>query len=73
MLGGFGHKKQNDPPPAAANNTSTTSTQPPPNNMVLMETTTEMGGFSNAAIDASHFLPPAGYQQVSVPALHQQQ
>jgi hypothetical protein len=73
MLGGFGHKKQNDPPPAAANNTSTTSTQPPPNSMVLMETTTEVGGFSNAAIDPSHFLPPAGYQQMPVPALHQQQ
>jgi hypothetical protein len=63
MMGGFGRKKQNTPP-AAANDTST---QPPPNNMVLMETTTEMSGFSHAPIDGSHFLPPAGYQQVSIP------
>ncbi len=69
MLGGFGHKKQNAPPPAAANNTSA---PPQPTSMVLMETTTEMGGFSRASIDASHFLPPAGYQQVPLPDLHPQ-
>jgi hypothetical protein len=68
MLGGFGHKKQNAPPPAAADNT----TQPPPTSMVLMETTTELGGFSNAPIDGSHFLPPADYQQVPIPDLHPQ-
>jgi len=65
MLGGFGHKKQNNPPAAAAD----TSAPPPqqPNSMVLMETTTELGGFSSASIDASHFLPPSGYQQVPIP------
>jgi hypothetical protein len=69
MLGGFGHKKKNDLPPAAATNTSA---PPQPTSMVLMETTTEMGGFSRASIDGSHFLPPAGYQQVPIPNLHPQ-
>jgi hypothetical protein len=64
MLGGFGHKKQNDQPPAAATNAGA---PPQPTSMVLMETTTEVGGFSSASIDGSHFLPPAGYQQVPVP------
>ncbi len=67
MMGGFGHKKKNDPQPVAD-----TSTQPQPTSMVLMETTTEMGGFSSASIDGSHFLPPAGYQQMPVPDLHPQ-
>jgi hypothetical protein len=66
MLGGFGHK--NDPPPAAAAGTA----QPQSTSAVLMETTTEMGGFSSASIDGSHFLPPAGYRQVPVPNLHPQ-
>lgn len=69
MMGGFGHKKKNDPPPAAATDTGA---PPQPASMVLMETTTEMGGFSSASIDGSHFLPPAGYQQVPVPDLHPQ-
>ena len=71
MLGGFGHKKQNNPPPAAADNT--TPPQPQPDNMVLMETTTELGGFSSASIDTSHFQPPPGYQQVPIPNLHPRQ
>ncbi len=66
MMGGFGHKKKNDPPPAAA---AGSSASPQPTSMVLMETTTEMGGFSRTSIDGSHFLPPAGYQQVPIPDL----
>jgi hypothetical protein len=63
MLGGLGHKKK-DNPPAAANDVSA---QTQPTSVVLMETTSEMSGFSRAPIDASHFRPPAGYQEVSIP------
>jgi hypothetical protein len=66
MLGGFGHKKKQDAPPPAD---SATASQTQPASMVLMETTSEMGDFSSAPIDGSHFLPPAGYQQIPVPDL----
>ena len=70
MLGGFGRKKQ-DPPPAAANDNGG-APPPQPTSMVLMETTMEMGGFSTAPIDASHFMPPAGYTRVEMPGLNRQ-
>jgi len=63
MLGGFGHKKKEDPPPPP----NETKTDQQSASMVLMETTTEMGGFSSAPIDGSHFRPPSGYQQIAVP------
>ena len=56
-FGGFGKKKkQDDPPPAAG------SGQPAA--AVLIESTTQTTQFSQAAIDASQFNPPAGYKQV---------
>ena len=70
MIGGFGHKKKDPPPdnPPADNS----SQQPPPTSVVLMETTTEMGDFSSAPIDGSHFQVPAGYQQIQNPELRHQ-
>jgi hypothetical protein len=57
-FGGFGKKKkQDDPPPAAAS-----SGQPAA--AVLVESTTQTTQFSQAAIDASQFNPPAGYKQI---------
>jgi hypothetical protein len=67
MMGGFGHKKKQDPLP-----TTNDPAQAQPTSMVLMETTSEMGGFSNAPLDGSVFLPPAGYQQVVAQDLHHQ-
>jgi hypothetical protein len=64
MMGGFGHKKK-DPPPPPADDPATAQQQP--TSIVLMETVSEMSGFSTAPVDPSHFLPPPGYQQVSIP------
>jgi len=65
MLGGFGHKKKQDTPPPPDD-----AVQPTPSTVVLMETTSEMSDFSSAPIAGSHFLPPAGYQQVPIPEYH---
>jgi len=65
MLGGFGHKKKQDSAPSA----TAPADQDQPASTVLMETTSELGDFSSASIDASHFLPPGGYQQVPLPNL----
>jgi hypothetical protein len=66
MMGGFGHKKKAAPAPSSDTPASTQQ----PASMVLMESTTEMGGFSTAALDGSVFLPPAGYQHVPIPDIH---
>ncbi len=65
MMGGFGHKKKQDTPPPPDNSAAQTT----PTSIVLMETTNEMGEFSRAPIDSSHFLPPTGYQQIPIPDL----
>ncbi len=59
-FGGFGKKKKQDEPPPAAN--SGTSAQPAA--AVLVESNTQLTSFSQAAVDASQFNPPAGYKQV---------
>jgi len=57
-FGGFGRKKKTaDPAPAA----EAPATQGP---AVLVESNTQMSGFSQAAVDASHFAIPADYKQV---------
>ncbi len=65
MMGGFGRKKKDSPPPPPADDTAAAQQQP--TSMVLMETVSEMSGFSSAPVDTSHFRPPDGYQQVSIP------
>jgi len=65
MMGGFGHKKK-DTAPQPADDPSAAA-QPQPTSLVLMESTTEVSGFSRNPVDPSHFRPPDGYQQVTVP------
>jgi hypothetical protein len=64
-FGGFGHKKQNNPPPDQ--NANQASAQPQA--AILMETKVTTSNFSSAPVDPSHFDVPAGYKQVTPPAL----
>ncbi len=77
-LSGFGHKKKQPPAdtsnPAAAAPAATAATATPAapasatagGPSVLIESSTEVTSFSSAALDASHFAVPAGYQQVAI-------
>jgi hypothetical protein len=66
-LGGFGRKKKQpkqEDTSAAAAKPANAPEGTTPSSAVLIESSTEMSGFSTAAIDASKFDVPAGYQQV---------
>jgi hypothetical protein len=66
-LGSFGKKKKADTAPA-----ETPAATTPPSSSVLIESNTEMGDFSSASVDVSHFEVPSGYKQVQ-PKTHQMQ
>lgn len=59
-FGGFGRKKQSDPPPTAPS----TNQQTQPTSAILMESQTTVSDFSEAPVDESHFVVPAGFKQV---------
>lgn len=64
-FGGFGRKKK-AAEPAPANNASAA-----PGPAVLVESNTQMGDFSQAAVDAAKFAIPAGYKQIEAKTANQ--
>lgn len=62
-LGGLFNKKKKDPPPADPNSQSP---PPPPSTPgSLIEMTIQVNSFSDSALDAGLFQPPAGYTKVA--------
>ncbi len=80
-FGGFGHKKKAadtaQPDTTSTNSAASPNAQPgngqaqpgAPATSVLIESSTTLSDFSTAPVDASHFQVPAGYQQVTAPAM----
>jgi hypothetical protein len=71
-LGAFHKKKAATPPPAPADTATTTTTSTAngtqtTTSAVLMETTTQKSNFSQAAVQSTAFLVPAGFKKVESP------